>query len=167
MQLNQQILPEFEQEMAHTRKSVERIPQDKWAWKAHDKSWSIGELTTHLVNIPNWALITMNTESFDVAPPGAEPPSPTPTNSAQEALTLLDKGVADLTQALAQASDDDLMKPWTMLKGGEVLFAMPRLVVLRSFIFNHIIHHRAQLGVYLRLCGVAVPDIYGPTADET
>jgi len=166
MPLNQILLPELDQETGLTRKIIEKLPADKWAWKPHEKSYSLGDLTSHIVNIANWGLITMQTETFDIAPPGEEPPASTPANTPDEALAFLDQAAGELKEAIAAASDTDLMQTWTMLQAGNELFSMPRLVVLRSFVFNHSIHHRAQLSLYLRLLDLPMPNIYGPTADE-
>ncbi|HKG20498.1 MAG TPA: DinB family protein [Blastocatellia bacterium] len=167
MRLSDTILPEFDQEMAGTRKTIERIPDDKLDWSPHEKSMSMGGLVTHLGNIPTWAAHAINEEAIDIAPPGAQPFRMAPAASREEALHLFDRNVATARAAIAGASDDHLMKPWSLLSGGKTVFTMPRIAVLRTFVMNHNIHHRAQLGVYLRLNDVPVPSLYGPTADES
>ena len=166
MALSETILPEFDLEMANTRKTLERIPVDNFDWKPHDKSWTIKELATHLANLPTWTILTLKEDSFDMAPKDGEPPKTPEVTTKNEMLEIFDKNVADAHAAIESASDEEFMKPWSLLSGGETLFSMPKIAVLRSFVMNHNIHHRAQLGVYLRLNDVPVPAIYGPTADE-
>lgn len=166
MAISESLLPEFDQEMANTRKTLERVPDDKFGWKPHDKSYAMGALTTHLANLPSWTVLTIKADSFDLAPPGAEPFKMQEAPSRQEALEMFDKNVADARAAIAGASDEQLFKPWSLLSGGNTLMTLPKIAVLRSFVMNHIIHHRAQLGVYLRLNDIPVPSIYGPSADE-
>ncbi|NLX97498.1 MAG: damage-inducible protein DinB [Rhodopirellula sp.] len=166
MSLCQAILPEFDHEMANTRKVLERIPDDKLDWKVHEKSNTIGWVGTHLAEIPGWVDVSLNHDSLDVAPKGGEPYRTPPATSRGAILDRFDKNVSAARAAIAAASDELVLKPWSLLKGGEVLFTMPRIAVLRSFVLNHNIHHRAHLCVYLRLNGVPVPALYGPSADE-
>jgi uncharacterized damage-inducible protein DinB len=162
MPLNQAFLPEFDHEMANTRKSLERVPEDKSGWKPHDKSATLGGLATHLATINGWTDAIVGQDSFDVK----NAPAPQQIKSRAELLGTFDKNVASARKAIAGATDEQLMKPWSLLNDGKPIFTMPRIAVLRSFIMNHTIHHRAQLGVYLRLNNVPVPAIYGPSADE-
>ena len=166
MRISEALLPEFDQEMATTRKVLDRCPEDKFGWKPHQKSFSMGSLATHIVNMVGWGADTISTDSFDVSPPGAPPYKEEPAQNRVELLEKFDKNVSTLRGALAGAQDEHLMKPWTLLAAGQPLFTMPRVAVLRSMIFNHLIHHRGQLSVYLRLNDVPVPSIYGPSADE-
>jgi uncharacterized damage-inducible protein DinB len=166
MAISESLLPEFDQEMANTRKTLERVPEDKFAWKPHEKSWAMGGLATHLANLPSWAVLTLSQDSFDMAPPGGEPWKNPLASSRQELLEMFDKNIADARAAIAGASDERMFSPWSLLSGGNTLMTLPKIAVLRSFVMNHIIHHRAQLGVYLRLNDVPVPSIYGPSADE-
>jgi uncharacterized damage-inducible protein DinB len=166
MPINEGLIAEFDQEMANTRKVLERCPEDKYDWTPHPKSFKMGSLATHIVNLPGWGVDTLEKDSFDVAPPGAPPYREEPYKTRAELLAKFDKNVAAGRAALGAASDEHLMKPWSLLAGGETLFTMPRLTCYRSFVMNHGIHHRAQLGVYLRLNDVPVPAIYGPSADE-
>ena len=166
MALSETILGEFDHEMANTRKTLERVPQDKLDWKPHDKSWTIKELATHLANLPSWTVLTLKKDSFDMAPKDGPPPKTPEVSTIQEMLEMFDKNVADAHSTIDSTSDAEFMKPWSLLSGGETLFSMPKIAVLRSFVMSHNIHHRAQLGVYLRLNDVPVPAIYGPTADE-
>jgi len=166
MSFSEMILPEFDQEMANTRKTLERVPQDKFAWKPHVKSTSLGGLATHLGNIPSWVKNTFEQDELDIAPPGAPPFRLEEVKSPQRTARSFDKNVANARAALEGASDEKWLGPWSLLNGGYKIFTMPRAAVMRSFVMNHLIHHRAQLGVYLRLLDVPVPSIYGPSADE-
>jgi uncharacterized damage-inducible protein DinB len=166
MSISASLLPEFDQEMANTRKALERIPDDKFDWKPHEKSWAMGGLATHLANLPIWTVFTINQDSLDLAPPSGESFTVEPKNSRQELLADFDKNAAAARDAIAGASDEEMLKPWTLLKGGVTLMTLPKIAVLRSFVMNHIIHHRGQFTVYLRLNDVPVPSIYGPSADE-
>ncbi|MCH9651979.1 MAG: DinB family protein [Deltaproteobacteria bacterium] len=166
MSMSQIFLSEFDHEMANTRKTLERIPDDKLNWKPHEKSWSVGELGTHVANLPSWTVYTLEQESLDVAPPGEEPYREEQATSGGELVERFDKNVAAARAAIEGASDEDFSVAWTLLAGGKELFTMPRAAVIRSMILNHLIHHRAQLGVYLRLNDLPVPALYGPSADE-
>jgi uncharacterized damage-inducible protein DinB len=167
MSISESLLPEFDHEMANTRKTLERVPDDRLDWKPHERSYTLGDLATHLATIPSWAPPTIEQDALDLAPGGAPPLRAVPIRSRQEALERFDENVMAARAAIAGASDELLLKPWTLLSGGQAIFTMPRTAVLRGFIMNHIIHHRAQLGIYLRLNDVPVPSIYGPSADET
>jgi uncharacterized damage-inducible protein DinB len=166
MPLSQALLPEFDHEMANTRKTLERIPEDKFGWKPHEKSMLLGRLSNHLAEIPGWVPVTLKENSIDVNPPGGEQPKAADLASRKEILDLFDKNVAAARAAIAAAPDDLWGKPWSLLNAGQTVFTLPKVAVLRGFIMNHSIHHRAQLGVYLRLNDVPVPSIYGPSADE-
>jgi uncharacterized damage-inducible protein DinB len=166
MSISESLLPEFDQEMASTRKTLERIPDDKFDWRPHEKSFVMGALVNHLATIPGWTQPTIEQDALDLSPPDAPPYQVVPVKSRQEALDTFDKNVAAARAAIAGASDEHLSKPWSLLAGGKTIFTMPRTAVLRGFIISHIIHHRAQLGIYLRLNDVPVPSIYGPSADE-
>jgi uncharacterized damage-inducible protein DinB len=166
MSLSQSFLPEFDHEMANTRKVLERIPADKLNWKAHEKSNTMGWVGMHLAEIPSWADITLNNDSMDVAPKDGEPYRTPVATSRQEILERFDKNVAAARAAIAATSDEQFMQPWSLLSGGKTVFTMQRAAVLRSFVLNHNVHHRAHLCVYLRLNDVPVPALYGPSADE-
>lgn len=166
MPIADSLLPEFDQEMANTRKSLERVPDEKLGWKPHEKSGTMGWLATHLANLPQWATITVKQDSLDVAPAGGPAFVLPKMESRAEILRVFDENTGQARVAIAGASDEQLMQPWSLLKGGHNVMTMPKIVVLRSFVMNHMIHHRAQLGVYLRLNDIPVPAIYGPTADE-
>jgi uncharacterized damage-inducible protein DinB len=165
MGLSEALLPEFDQEMANTRKTLARVPEDKLDWRPHEKSMTLGGLATHLANLPSWAAHGINLDELDVAPNGV-PFRVEQIKSRAEALENFDRNVAAARAAITGASDEHLFKPWSLLSNGKTIMTMPRVAVLRSFVMNHMIHHRAQLGVYLRLNDVPVPSVYGPTADE-
>lgn len=160
------LLPEFDQEMAGTRKTLERIPMEKPDWKPHEKSMAMGPLAIHVATLAGWAAETIDKDSLDIAPVDGPPMEMPKAGSQKELLALFDESSAKARAAIARASDEHLLKPWSLLMGGKPLFTLPRIAVLRTFVMNHLIHHRAQLGVYLRLNGLPVPALYGPSADE-
>jgi uncharacterized damage-inducible protein DinB len=166
MSLSQILLPEFDHEMANTRKTLERVPDEKFSWKPHEKSMTLGGLATHLANIPNWTKNTFDVDELDVAPPGAPPYRLEEAKSTAELLEAFDKNVTEARAALEAATDEKWQGKWSLLMTGKTIFTLPRPAVFRGFIMSHSIHHRAQLGVYLRLLDVPVPSIYGPSADE-
>ncbi len=166
MSISQALLPEFDHEMANTRKTLERVPDDKFDWTPHTKSFAMGPLATHLANLPSWGSLTIGSDSFDMNPGGVPMKQPELT-SREEVLSMFDQNAAATRAAIEGASDEELFKPWTLLSDGHTVLTMPKVAVLRSFVMNHMIHHRAQLGVYLRLNDIPVPSIYGPSADES
>lgn len=159
------LLPEFDLEMANTRKVLERVPETAFSWKPHEKSFSMGELAGHVATIPGWMTSTLVDDSFDVSPGGVPASFPKPA-SVKEAVSLFDEALAPARAALEATSDAAFAKSWALLANGESLFTMPRVAVVRSFVMNHLVHHRAQLCVYLRLNDLPVPALYGPSADE-
>ncbi|NUQ22015.1 MAG: DinB family protein [Gemmatimonadaceae bacterium] len=159
------ILPEFDHEMRTTRSLLERVPEAKAAWKPHAKSMSLGELAAHIANLVGWGTAIMSLAEFDFFPPGGTPRTPPPYGNAAELLQRMDANVGSTRAAIAAASDDYLREHWALKNGGRVIIDVPRVVALRSFMMNHVIHHRGQLSVYLRLNDVPLPNIYGPTAD--
>jgi uncharacterized damage-inducible protein DinB len=166
MPISQMILPEFDHEMANTRKSLERVPDSKFDWKPHEKSTTLGGLATHLSNIPSWTKNTFEADELNLAPAGQEPPRMEQAKSTAEVLDAFDRNVAAARAALENATDDNWQGMWSLKLGDKTIFTLPRAAVMRGFVMNHLIHHRAQLGVYLRLLDVPVPSIYGPSADE-
>ena len=161
MAVNEALLQEFDQEMATTRLLLAGVPARDAAWKPHPKSMSLGDLATHVAYLPSWLGMTLTTTELDLA--GAPPPAAFTTVEAL--LAAFDRNVAGSRAALAGAADADFAVPWSLRMGEQVYFTFPRAVVVRSFVFSHLIHHRAQLGVYLRLRDVPLPPCYGPTAD--
>ena len=166
MPLSQMILPEFDQEMATTRKILERVPEGVGDWKPHSKSMTLARLAGHVAELPGWGVTTLTQTELDFAPAGQPPYQPTFFTTQAETLKLFDEGVKACRDAIAKASDADLQVMWTLKRAGQKLMSMPRIAVLRSMVMNHLIHHRAQLGVFLRLNDVAIPGSYGPSADE-
>jgi uncharacterized damage-inducible protein DinB len=165
MAIKESILPEFEHEMATTRLMLERVPTASATWKPHPKSRSLGELAIHIAALPHWVTWILESDSFDTAPPGGDAYSAPKFMTVEGAVATLDENVAKARRAIAAASDADLMKPWSLKHAGKTSFTMPRVSVLRTFLLNHMIHHRGQLSVYLRLRDVPLPSVYGPTAD--
>ena len=166
MKLSEIFLSEFDQEMGNTRKTLERVPDGRMDWAPHEKSMKMGRLAGHLAEIPMWAQMTIERDSVDIAPTSGPAPQPLIGQSRQQVLDAFDSNVKAARAAIAATSDDDLMKPWSLLAGGNTIMTLPRAACFRTFVMNHMIHHRAQMGVYLRLNNVAVPSIYGPSADE-
>ena len=156
-------LADLEQEMAGTRRTLERFPNDKGDYQPHEKSATMAKLAAHVAFIPMLGVMAMTTPEVDFMQRGDRPAEPT---DAAGMLALFDEGWAKLKTALAESSDEKLMDKWTMRAGERVIMSLPRAAVLRSLIINHMIHHRAQLTVYYRLNGVSVPGLYGPSADE-
>jgi len=166
MSIAQSILPEFEHEMAGTRKTLERIPDDKLDWKAHPKSNTIGWVAAHLAEIPGWAEGTLTKDSWDINPVGGEPYKTPKATSRKQVLEIFDKNVAAAKKAIAATKDEAFLKEWSLLSAGKPMMTMPRIAVIRGFVLNHMIHHRAHLCVYLRLNDIPVPALYGPSGDE-
>jgi uncharacterized damage-inducible protein DinB len=167
MTIAQSLLPEIDQENASTRRLLELVPDSRAAWKPHAKSWSLGDLSVHIANLPAWAAMTMQSSELDLRPPGGPAWTPPKYSSPAATVEMFDENSGRARAAIAAASDADLMAPWTLKKAGQTIFTLPRVGSLRSFVMNHVIHHRGQLTVYLRLCDVPLPSTYGPTADAS
>ncbi len=163
MNISETLLPEFDMEMDNTRKTLERIPEDKFAWKPHEKSFTLQKLSVHVATLPSWLTTTLNSDHLDVTVPFPQ----FPIESRKDIMDLFEKYAAEARAALVNAHDEDFFKNWSLKSGETVIFTMPKIAVIRSFMMNHLIHHRAQLGVYLRLNNVAVPSTYGPSADDS
>lgn len=166
MSIAQSILPEFEQEMAGTRRVLERVPEDKLDWKAHPKSNTIGWVASHLAEIPGWVEGTLTQDEWEIHPPGGEPYRTPMLKSRQEILDSFDANVAAAKKAIEATSDEAFFKQWSLLNQGKPIVTMPRVGVIRTWVLNHTIHHRAFLCVYLRLNDIPVPGLYGPSGDE-
>ena len=162
MALNELLLPEFDQETATTRLMLERVPAKDAAWKPHPKSKSLGDLAVHVAHLASWLGMALTTTELDLA----VTPAPAPFTTVEALLATFDKNVASSRAALAKAVDADFAVPWSLKSGDQVYFTVPRAVIVRSFALSHLIHHRAQLGVFLRLRDVPLPPSYGPTADS-
>jgi len=157
------LIAELKQEAVNTRKMLERVPEDKFLWKPHDKSMTIGRLASHIAEIPVWVNRTLLANEFDFAT------ASTVRNTYENRAALLkvfDEKQADAIEALQNATDEMLDAAYSVKRGEQVMFTMPRRALLRNFAFNHLIHHRGQLSVNLRLLDVPVPGMYGPSADE-
>ncbi len=165
MSLAQAFSNELDHELTLTRQLIAVLPEAKATWQPHAKSMTLGVLAMHLADCFEWGVDTLRTTEFDFAPIGAPPWQPTPFVSTAATLERLDHNGAALKAALTAAGDADFFVPWSLKQGGNTLFTMPRVAVLRSMIFNHHIHHRGQFTVYLRLLDVALPATYGPSAD--
>ena len=163
MSIAESLLGEYDNEMANTRKYLERVPDGKGDWKPHPKNFTLAKLANHVATLPGWAVETMNKDGLDIS--NFKMPEPVATTA--ELLTVFDKNAADGRAAIADAPDTAYFKDWALTGNGQTFFSMPRIAVLRSFMMNHLIHHRAQLGLYLRLNEVAIPGLYGPSADES
>lgn len=165
MAIKDALLSEYDHEMATTRRLLERVPEQEFGWKPHEKSMTLGQLAGHLANIPHWGTITLKTESFDIVDSGYDGRPKAPA-SREAMLKEYDAKVAETRQLIVNATDAELLARWTFKRAGAEVFSLPRIAALRSFVMNHSIHHRGQLSVYLRLQNVPLPPIYGPTADE-
>jgi len=165
MSIAEGLLPEFDQEMKTTRRTLERVPNEKWEWRPHPKSNTMGWLAGHLANIPTWTNHGIERDKLDIVPEGKPLRTP-PVESREKVLEAFDRNVAAARAAIEMSSDEHLSAGWTLIANGQPIFTIPRASVLRTWVLNHMIHHRAQLGVYLRLNDIAVPATYGPSADE-
>lgn len=160
MSIADTILPEFDQEMATTRRVIERVPTEKGTWKPHPKSFSLGHLTQLVATMPGWLTNAVSETYLDLAGyPGYS------YEKTEDLVRTFDKHVSEARKAIAAAKDPDFQVTWSLKRGDQVFFSAPRAVIVRQTI-NHLVHHRGQLTVYLRLIDVPVPSIYGPTADE-
>jgi len=164
MPLADALLPEFDHEAGVTRRLLERLPEDQFAWTPHAKSMPLGRLAAHVAEVLTWLPETVNkTEiNWDSTQPYEAKEFPT----RADVLKFFDESRDAARKALAGVSDGELMQVWTFTKDGQPVFSMPRVGVIRSMVMNHMIHHRAQLSVYLRLKDVPLPAMYGPSADE-
>jgi uncharacterized damage-inducible protein DinB len=166
MSIGQSMLSEFDQEMQNTRKVLERCPDDRWNWKPHEKSGTVGWLAGHVATMVSWLPTTISTKELDYAPVNGPTYQPPKIDNRKQLLAEFDKNVAESRAALAKVSDAEMSEDWRLLAGGKEIFTMPRAVCIRNMVLNHHIHHRAQLIVYYRLLGLPVPGLYGPSADE-
>ena len=167
MALRDALLPELDQELATTRKLLALVPESKTSFRPHAKSWTLGELSLHLANLLTWLPSTLKATELDLDPPSGPRFVPPRFESAAATLKMFDETSRAARAALAAATDAELAVPWTLRKRGQAMFTLPRAACVRSFVMNHLIHHRGQLTVYLRMCDVPLPPVYGPTADLT
>ena len=162
MAIKDGLLADYDHEMGTTRRLLERLPDDKLAWKPHEKSMSLGGLATHLASIPQWGGAILNNAAFDLA----DAPPPVAERTSRADILAAFEAARAQTRAWMDKTDAEYASTWTLRRGGQEIFTVPRVAAFRSFVLHHIIHHRGQLSVYLRLNEVPVPAIYGPTADE-
>ncbi len=163
MTITELIIGEIKQEAATTKKILQLVPMEKADWKPHDKSMPLGKLARHVAQLPDWIPIIILQNEFDFT----NQPFPASTaTTTDEILMVFNETIVSGLDVLANTTDDALSQPWTFRKGDHIFFAMPKAVALRSFVLNHTVHHRAQLGVYLRLLNIPIPGSYGPSADE-
>lgn len=156
-------LGELENEAKVTRQVLERVPADKFDWKPHEKSMTMGRLAVHVAEMFGWTKATLKSDVLDFSTMDYKPFEP---KTCDELLAFYDDHIAKAKAILSETSDETFLTDWTMRNGETVYFTMPKVAVMRTFVMNHIIHHRGQLSVYLRLNDIPVPSIYGPSADE-
>jgi uncharacterized damage-inducible protein DinB len=164
MTIAESLLPEFDREMGITRRLLERVPDGVFAWKPHEKSMTLGRLAEHLAELPQWCTMTLTRDGIDMSvgrPPGYQPPA-----TRDAVLAMFETNTAEARATLRGKTDGELVAPWTLSAQGKEIFTMPKVAVLRNFVMNHMVHHRGQLSVYLRLHNVPIPSMYGPSADE-
>lgn len=164
MQIRELLLPEFDAEMSKTRKTLERVPEDRPDFRPHAKSMSMSTLAAHLAQLPVFGAIIVTHPELDFATAGLKP---LVMESREQLLKAFDDNVGQTREKLATVSNEDLQQPWKLSMGGKPIAQGTRYDMLRTLLLNHIVHHRAQLGVYLRVNGIPIPSIYGPSADES
>jgi uncharacterized damage-inducible protein DinB len=159
------LLSEFDHEIAATRRLLQRLPEAAFAWKPHERSMSLGALATHLSQIPHWGTAILEREGYDEI---LDHKGPAPEkHTVADVLAAFDAHAAEVRRVLLPLTEAQLAEPWTYRRGGQLIMSVPKLGALRRFLLNHLVHHRGQLTVYLRLQNVPLPPLYGPTADET
>ena len=163
MAMKDALLPEFDHEIAITRKVLERVAQDKFAWQPHEKSMSLGRLAAHVAEVPEWGQTILAEPEFNMTAGSYVAKNPA---TVADLLAMFDTTTTKIRAILAGMSDAELMNTWRFKQDGKELFSMPRAAAWRGWVMNHMIHHRGQLSVYLRQTGSKVPSIYGPSADE-
>jgi uncharacterized damage-inducible protein DinB len=163
MNIAEKFLSELKQEAVTTRKILEAVPIEKGDWRPHVKNFSLLQLAAHVAELPNYLYTTISQDELDFAKSDYKPATPA---SNKELLAIFEKNLKNAEDALANCSDEEMGKNWTMRSGDTIFFSSPKVSVIRGLCLNHLIHHRAQLGLYLRLLDVPVPGSYGPTADE-
>ncbi len=160
------LLPEYDSEIAITRKVLERVPDDRGEWKPHEKAFKMAHLAQLVAMLPDWVVKTLEQTELDIAPKDRPRGAGYTVEKTATLLALFDKNAKAGRASLTRATDDDLQVPWTLKAAGHPVLTQPRYMILRQMVLNHLVHHRAQLGLYLRLTGQKVPQMYGPTADE-
>lgn len=163
MDRHEELLAELNFEARKTRRLLELVPEDKFDWRPHARSWPLLNLAQHVANIPSWVNRTLDTSEIDFANPL---PRQQPVGDRESLLSLFDERLADALQRLGRSNDDEMDETFTMRTGEQIQFQLPKKVILRNIVLNHIVHHRGQLTVYLRLLDIPFPGMYGPSADE-
>jgi len=163
MSIAQKLLPELKYEASNTRKVLERLPDEHFDWKPHEKSFSLGQLAAHIANLPSWLTIALSTDEFDLASGGF---ARTDDKNFSDVMNRFEAKINAASEALSAASDEKLTGTWLLKKGGVKMLELPRVAVIRSMVMNHTIHHRGEMIVYMRLLNLKVPGLYGPSADE-
>jgi uncharacterized damage-inducible protein DinB len=163
MTIRDLLLPEWDHEIASTRKVLERCPQDRFSWQPHAKSMTLGQLANHTANLTNWGQVTLSQDEFNFVPGEYREDV---AETSDQLLSKFDSNTKSFRELLGNTSDESMQTTWSLKASGQVMFAKPRIEVLRSMVLNHLVHHRGQLTVYLRLLDVPVPGVYGPSADE-
>ena len=164
MRLVDLLLPEFDHEMASTRRVLARAPESLFSWRPHERSWTLGGICTHLANIPRWGVSILKHASYDIVRDAGAPT--VEKTAAADVLATFDQHVTEARLALTEITEGELIVPWALKRDGIVMMSVPRIQAFKSFAISHVVHHRGQLTVYLRLQNVPLPPIYGPTADE-
>jgi uncharacterized damage-inducible protein DinB len=163
MSIAESMVAEIGHEAATTRRLLERLPEQHFGWKPHEKSMTLGRLAGHIAEIPGWISTIVEKDEFDVATSGH---TPAVHKTRAEVIQLFDTNIAKIAEVLKRQTDQRMMAPWRLKKAGQLIFELPRAGMIRAMGMNHVVHHRGQLSVYLRLKDVPLPSIYGPTADE-
>ena len=166
MRIADGLIIEFDAEMANTRRILELVPEGIPDYRPHPKSMTLSRLAGHIAEMAGWGTLTARQDSLDIAPADGPAMEPYFAQNTADLLEFFDKHTAAAREAILELSDEAMFKPWTLYSGGKTLFTMPRVAVLRTMILSHMIHHRAQLGVYLRINDVSIPGMYGPSADD-
>ena len=166
MALTDMLLPELDDDMKKTRRVLERVPEDRFSWEPHPKSMSMIRLANHLASLPGFGMRILQEDFFDIGASGGNPPNRTPPATTADLVAAHDGNVAALREILAATDDARWMAPWSIRRNGEILNQQPRIAMFRAMFLNHVIHHRGQLTVYLRLNDIPVPPLFGPSADE-
>lgn len=164
MTISDSLLPEFDRELGLTRRILERVPDGQFGWQPHPKSMTMGRLAEHLAELPGWAKVSILDDGIEMTT--ARPADYQSPATRDAVLAMFDKNVKEARTALAGRTDAELLAPWTLRAQGKEVFTMPKAAVLRGFVMNHLVHHRGQMTVYLRMHDVPIPSIYGPSADE-
>jgi uncharacterized damage-inducible protein DinB len=166
MPISELLLPEYDSEITITRKVLERVPDDRGDWKPHEKAFKMGHLAQLVARLPEWLVLTLERTELDIAPKDGPRTAGYTVEPTATLLALFEKNAKAGRAALAKATDADFQVPWTLKAAGNAVLTQPRYMIVRQMVLNHLVHHRAQLGIYLRLVEQKVPQMYGPTADE-